>query len=162
VELYVILSPLEHLFRRPEAPVRNAVVRALSKFLFKRSFITLRAGLADSDKGVAEESAKALEMLHFPHAYDPLARIYRESQSPRARVSALRALSKIDSIEAAELLVGVIENDGRDERAAVVDSLRRARGTKFIEVARAQYQRMNPPAQAAVRELLQARGVAIG
>ncbi len=162
VELYVILSPLEHLFRRPEAPVRNAVVRALSKFLFKRSFITLRAGLADSDKSVAEESAKALEMLHFPHAYDPLARIYRESQSPRARVSALRALSKIDSIEAAELLVGVIENDGRDERAAVVDSLRRARGTKFIEVARAQFPRMNPPAQAAVRELLQSRGVAVG
>ena len=74
----------------------------------------------------------------------------------------VQALAKIDSIEAAELLVGVIENDGRDERAAVVDSLRRARGTKFIEVARAQFPRMNPPAQAAVRELLQARGVAIG
>lgn len=162
VELYVILSPIEHLFRRPEAAVRNAVVRALSKFLFKRSFITLRGGLADADKGVAEEAAKALEMLHFPHAFDPLARIYRESQSPRARVSALRALAKIDSIEAAELLVGVIENDGRDERAAVVDSLRRARGTKFIEVARSQLPRMNGPAQAAVRELLQARGVAIG
>ncbi len=160
VELYVILSPLEHLYARPEAPVRNAVVRALSKFLFKRSFITLRAGLSDADKGVAEESAKAIEALHFPHAYDPLARIYRESQSPRARVSALRALSKIDSIEAAELLLNVIENDGKDERAAVIDAVRRGRGTKFVEVARAQLPRMNGPAQAAVRDVLAARGIA--
>ena len=66
--------------------------RALSKFLFKRSFIR-GAGLADSDKSVAEESAKALEMLHFPRVRSA-GPIYRESQSPRARVSALRALSK--------------------------------------------------------------------
>jgi hypothetical protein len=43
VELYSILSPLEHLYRRPEPAIRLVVVRALSRFLFKRTFITLRA-----------------------------------------------------------------------------------------------------------------------
>ena len=48
VELYTILSPpLEHLYRRPEPEVRAAVVRALSRFLYKRTFITLREALAD-------------------------------------------------------------------------------------------------------------------
>jgi hypothetical protein len=49
VELYTILSPLEQMYRRPEQGVRVAVVRALSRFLFKRTFITLRAALTDPD-----------------------------------------------------------------------------------------------------------------
>src|SRR5262249_43359168 len=47
VELYTILSPLEHLFRRPEPQVRAAVVKALSRFLYKRTFISLRDALSD-------------------------------------------------------------------------------------------------------------------
>ena len=87
VELYTILSPLEHLYRRPEPEVRAAVVRALSRFLYKRTFITLREALADPDGTIVQEAAKALEELRFPHAFDPLARIYRESQSPAVRAS---------------------------------------------------------------------------
>ena len=157
VELYSILSPLEHLYRRPEPAIRLVVVRALSRFLFKRTFITLRAALSDPDTSVAEEAARAVEELRFPHAFDPLARIYRESQSARARASALKALAKIDTVEVAEMLLGVIEHDGREERAAALDALKRARGTKFVEVARAQVGRLSGGAQQAVREILQVR-----
>jgi HEAT repeat protein len=159
VELYTILSPLEHLFRRPEPAVRSAVVRALSRFLYKRTFITLRDALADSEPSVVHEAARALEDLRFPHAFDPLARIYREAQSPAVRASAVRALSRIDTFEAAEMLLGVIRHDGSEERAAAVDALRRARGMKFIDLARGSLSELSGPAQVAVREILQARGI---
>lgn len=157
IELYSILSPLEHLCRRPEPAIRVAGMRALSRFLYKRTFITLREGLADADKNVAEEAAHAVEELRFPHAFDPLARIYRESPSGRARASALKALAKIDTVEVAEMLLGVIEHDGKDERVVVVEALKRARGTKFVDVARARMSHLAAPAQQAVREILQVR-----
>jgi tetratricopeptide (TPR) repeat protein len=159
VELYTILSPLEHMFRRPEQPVRVAVVRALSRFLYKRTFITLREALSDADTGVVQEGAKALEELRFPHAFDPLARIYRESQSPLVRSSAVRALSKIDTLEAAEMLLGIIEHDGSEERAAAVEALKRARGGKFVDLVKSGAGGLSRHGQEAVQAVLQARGV---
>jgi tetratricopeptide (TPR) repeat protein len=158
VELYTILSPLEALFRRPETEIRVAVVRALSRFLYKRTFITLREGLGDADASVVHEAAKALEELRFPHAFDPLARIYREAQSSAVRASAVRALARIDTLEAAEMLLGVIEHDGRDERQAAVDALKKARGMKFVDVARAAIPSLLGAARDSVKEILRSRG----
>lgn len=159
VELYTILSPLERLFHRPEPLVRVAVVRALSRFLYKRTFITLRDALSDADPTVVQESAKAVEDLRFPHAFDPLARIYRESQVPSVRASAVRALAHIDTLEAAELLLSIIEHDGRDEQKAAVDSLKKARGMKFIDIAKNALPGLSSEAsKTAVREILRARG----
>lgn len=161
VELYTILSPLEHLFRRPEPDLRVAVVRALSRFLYKRTFITVRDALADPDPRVVKEAARALEELRFPHAFDPLARIYREAQSFDVRGSAVRALARIDTLEAAEMLLGIIQHEGTEERAAVVDALKRARGMKFVDLARASLPELQAPAQAAVREILGSRGASV-
>lgn len=159
VELYTILSPLERLFRRPDPMVRVAVVRALSRFLYKRTFITLRDALGDSEGTVVQESAKAIEDLRFPHAFDPLARIYRESQSPAVRASAVRALAHIDTLEAAELLLSIIEHDGRDEQKAAVETLKKARGMKFVDVARNALPSLGEASKVTVREILRSRGV---
>ena len=158
VELYTILSPLEHLYRRTEPEVRASVVKALSRFLYKRTFITLREALADPDPTIVGEAARALEELRFPHAFDPLARIYRESQSVEVRKSAVRALAKIDTIEAAEMLLGVIQHDGSEERTAAVDALKRARGSRFIDLSRDQLKHLAGPARSAVRAVLESRG----
>lgn len=159
VELYTILSPLERLFRRPDPMVRVAVVRALSRFLYKRTFITLRDALGDSEGTVVQESAKAIEDLRFPHAFDPLARIYRESQSPAVRASAVRALAHIDTLEAAELLLSIIEHDGRDEQKAAVETLKKARGMKFVDIARNALPTLGEASKVTVREILRSRGV---
>jgi hypothetical protein len=162
VELYTILSPLERLFGSPDQRVKIAVIRALSRFLYKRTFITLRDALADGDPTIVHESARALEELRFPHAFDPLARIYREAQATLVRASAVRALAKIDTYEAAEMLLGVIQHDGSEERAAAVEALKRARGLRFVELAKDQLRQLAGPAKSAVREVLQSRGVAVG
>jgi HEAT repeat protein len=160
LELYAILAPLEHLFERPEPMVRQAVVKALARLLYKRTFITLGRALLDPVPAVVKGACQAIEELRFPHAYDSLVRIYRESSVVGVRLSALRALAKIDTLEAAELLLSVIEHEGSDERTAVIELLRRGRGTQFPELARRVLATLSKPSQAAVREVLQARGFA--
>jgi DNA-binding phage protein len=136
LELYAILAPLEHLFARGEPEVRTAVVQALARFLFKRTFITIRAALADADPRVRRAAADAVENLHFPHALDALARIYREAPHDDARAAALRAIARIDTGEAAELMLGVLEHGTTADRGAAVEALRRAPSGKFVRLAK--------------------------
>src|SRR5260370_2244032 len=126
--LYAALSPLEKLFARPEPLIRIAVLKAMQTLTFKRSFITVRAGLSDPELAVVEQATKAVEALHFPHAFDPLARIVRESAQPSARAAALRALARIDTVEAAELLLGVLAHGPSSDRLAALTALQRTAG----------------------------------
>ncbi|HEU4404975.1 MAG TPA: HEAT repeat domain-containing protein [Polyangiaceae bacterium] len=160
LELYGILAPLEALARRPEAEVRAAALKALSRFLYKRTFVTVRAGLADESPEVVRAATSALEQLRFPHAFDPLARVYREATRPEVRHAALRALGRIELVEAAELLVGVLAFGAADDRRVVVQTLKESRGRVFVEVANAALGETNATARGAIREILNARGIA--
>ncbi len=160
LQLYAVLSPLEKLFSRPERNVRIAVLSAMQTLFFKRSFITVRQGLRDGDPTVVEQAAKAVESLYFQHAFDPLSRIVREAPQPAVRASALRALAKVDTQEAAEFLLGILEHGAPADRSAAVDGLKRSRGSRFIEVARSAMHTSVPDVQGALRDVLRARGIA--
>ena len=136
LQLYAVLSPLEKLFRATERPVSVAVLAAMQQLFFKRSFVTVRAGLRDSDPAVVEQASKAVESLYFQHAFDPLSRIVRESPQPQVRASALRALARVDTMEAAEFLLGILEHGAPADRTAALEGLKRSRGARFIELAR--------------------------
>ncbi len=160
LQLYAVLSPLEALFARPERATKIAVLSAMQTLFFKRSFITVRAGLRDGDPGVVDQAAKAVESLYFQHAFDPLSRIVRESSRPDVRAAALKALAKVDTIEAAEFLLGVLEHGAPADRAACVEGLTRSRGARFLELAKAQLHGSAPDVQVALRKILNARGLA--
>lgn len=160
LQLYAVLSPLEKLFTRPERPVKIAVLAAMQQLFFKRSFVTIRTGLRDADPGVVDQAAKAVESLHFQHAFDPLSRIVRESSQANVRASALRALARIDTMEAAEFLLGILEHGAPADRAAALDALKRVRGARFVELARSAIHTTTPEVQAALREVLRQRGIA--
>ena len=160
LQLYAVLSPLEKLFEQPERGVKVAVLSAMQTLFFKRSFITVRAGLRDADPPVVEQAARAVESLYFQHAFDPLARIVRESPQPGVRASALRALARVDTVEAAEFLLGILEHGAPADRSAALEGLKRARGTRFLELAKASLRTSTTEVQAALREVLKARGVA--
>jgi tetratricopeptide (TPR) repeat protein len=159
LQLYAVLSPLEALFRRPERQVKISVLAAMQTLFFKRSFVTVRAGLRDPDPAIVEQAARAVEALYFPHAFDPLARIVRESPQPSVRASALKALARIDTVEAAEFLLGVLEHGAPADRAAALDGLRKARGSRFVELARAQLPGSQGELQTALRDVLRGRGL---
>jgi hypothetical protein len=160
LQLYAVLSPLEKLFQRPERAVKMAVLAAMQALLFKRSFLTVRAGLRDPDPQIVEQAARAVESLYFSHAFDPLARIVREAQEPRVRASALRALARVDTVEAAEFLIGVLDHGAPLDRAAALAELKGSRGSRFLEVANAALATSGPALQTALLDVLRARGVA--
>ncbi len=120
----------------------------------------MRAGLRDADPAVVEQAAKAVESLYFQHAFDPLSRIVREAPQPQVRASALRALARVDTIEAAEFLFGVLEHGAPAGRIAALDGLKRSRGTRFVELARAAMHTTTPAVQGALRDVLRSRGIA--
>ena len=160
LQLYAVLSPLEKLFTRAERPVKVAVLAAMQQLFFKRSFVTVRTGLRDSDPAVVEQASKAVESLYFQHAFDPLSRIVRESPQPQVRASALRALARVDTMEAAEFLLGILEHGAPADRVAALDGLKRSRGARFIELARTAMHTTAPEVQTALRDVLRSRGIA--
>ena len=138
--------------------VRLAVVGALERFMYKRTFVTVRAALTDSDTSTKQKAYQTVEALRFPHAFDPLARIFRESNDSGARTAALKAIARIDTREAAELLLGVFQHEGQAERHAAGEALKRARGGTFLEVARSEVHRLDDRVKGALREIFQSRG----
>ncbi len=160
LQLYAVLSPLEKLFTRAERPVKVAVLAAMQQLFFKRSFVTVRTGLRDADPAVVEQASKAVESLYFQHAFDPLSRIVRESAQPQVRASALRALARVDTMEAAEFLLGILEHGAPADRVAALDGLKRSRGARFIELARSAMHTTAPEVQAALKDVLRSRGIA--
>lgn len=159
LQLYAVLSPLEHLFTRKERRVKVAVLQSLQTLYFKRSFVTVRAALRDPDSQVVEQACKAVEALYFQHAVDPLSRILRESPEPAPRASALRALARIDTLEAAEIMLGVLEHGAPADRLAALAALKSTRGSKFAELARDSLQGAKDPLRGSLQEVLVARGL---
>jgi len=119
VEIYASLAPLETMYDHEDGRVREAVLRAVRQLFFKRSFILVMRGLKDEDDGVTKQALAAVAALHFGHAFDPLARIYRESSDATIRRTALESIGKIQSVDAAELLIDVLRHGDKVERDLV-------------------------------------------
>ncbi len=154
---YAVLSPLEKLFSDPERRVKIAVLDALRTLFYKRSFVTVRLALQDPDTAVVQGATRTLKALQFPHAFDPLARIYREAASANVRAAALQALSQIDTPEAAELLLGVLEHGAPTDRVVAVSALKNASGVKFQDLAREAMSRVPVALRKSLTEILTSR-----
>jgi hypothetical protein len=158
LQIYNVLSPLETMFRTQEQSVKVAVITAMGTLFFKRAFVVVREALRSPDQALTEAASTAIEALCFPHAFDPLTRIVREESAPRARAAAIRAIARIDTKEAAEYLLQLMTHGDDEESAAAVEALSRCRGAKFLELARSEGATLGPRAQAAVKQVAQARG----
>jgi tetratricopeptide (TPR) repeat protein len=161
MQLYAVLSPLEALFENAQRSTKIAVLSAMKQLYFKRTFVTVREGLRDHDALVVEHAAKVVESLYFHHAFDPLARIVREAPQPAVRASALRALARIDTVEAAEFLLGVLEHGAPTDRSAALEGLKRTRGGRFAELARSALPSARPEVQAVLRQWLNDRSISV-
>nr|WP_263429696.1 MULTISPECIES: HEAT repeat domain-containing protein [Nannocystis] len=74
---------------------------------FKRSFGLVSQALRDPSPGVRKAAAASVERLVFPHAFEPLRRIFEARDLPdpeAARKAALTAIGKIGSVEALDFL----------------------------------------------------------
>ncbi len=126
VETYAVLGPLEAMLSHDDARVRAAVLRGVKVLYFKRSFIAIARGLADPVPDVRKEAIAAVAALHFPHAFDPLSRIHRESEDADIRRAALSSIGQISTVEALELLIDVLRNGEPQEKTIAREMLARA------------------------------------
>ena len=152
LQSYAALSPLEKLYESPEPMIRVAAVKALRYLYFKRSFVIVRKALADADPTVREAALTAIGGLHFPHAFNPLARIYRESNDPRVRAKALESIGKIQTVEAGEFLVMVLRQESGALRDAAQAALSQLDSAELLPILR-QHHEIETNAQ--VRETLE-------
>jgi len=159
LQLYGVLSPLEKLFEDPEPEVKVAVLTGMQTLFFKRTFVTMRAALRDTAPTVIERACTTIEALCFPHAFDPLVRILREAKHERAKASAIAALTRIDTQEASEFMLSVLEHGSPAERTAALNALKRTRGMRFSEIARSMLPISSAALQEPLREILRARGI---
>jgi len=158
VRIYPALAPLEKLFKDPDQAVRVAVLRAMRALVFKRAFVTVRTGLRDENPAVVDQAARALEAWDLPQAFDPLARIVGESPNPAVRAAALKALARIDTIEAAEFLLTVLETGFSSDRSAAAEALKISAGAKFVEAATRALPSSSDGLKAILRDVMGARG----
>lgn len=126
VETYAVLAPLEKMLDHGHPSVRAAVLNAVRTLFFKRSFVSIRGGLADDAPEVRAAAIAAVQALHFGHVFDPLLRIYRETDDPDIRRAALHSLGQISSVEAIEVLIDVLRSGIPAERTIARECLVRA------------------------------------
>jgi hypothetical protein len=151
LQSYAALNPLEKLFAHAEANVRKAAVRALRFLYFKRSFVIVRKALSDPDPEVRKAALVAIGGLHFPHAFNPLARIYREASELQVRSSALESIGKIQTVEAGEFLVMVLRQEEGPLRDAARAALASIDNADVIPILRQHHEVESNPG---VREIL--------
>lgn len=108
IKAYPVIAALENLYDAPETGTREAVAGAMGNLRFKRSFGLIGKALRDDAGAVREAASNAVARLVFPHAFEPLRRIFEARDLPdadRGRASALRAIGKINTVESLEFLV---------------------------------------------------------
>jgi hypothetical protein len=158
LQSYAALSPLEKLYTATEPAVRREAVHALRHLFFKRSFVILRKALADADAQVREAALVALGGLNFPHAFNPLARIYREATDPRVRTAALQSIGKIQTVEAGEFLVMVLRQESGHLREAAHAALAQLDNPDVLPILRQHHEiETNPQVRETLGQLLQRR-----
>ncbi len=155
LQSYAALSPLEKLFASPDPLIRRAAVRALRFLYFKRSFVIVRKALNDGDAQVREAALVAIAGLHFPHAFNPLARIYRESNDARVRGAALQSIGKIQTVEAGEFLVMVLRQETGNLRDVAHTALSQMDNADVLPILRQHHEiETNPQVRESLGELL--------
>ena len=107
IRAYPVLAALEALHRKGDPALREAVAAAMGSLRFKRSFSLVSTALRDPVPGVRKAAANSVRTLIFPHAFEPLRRIFEARDLPdpeSAREAALHAIGKIGSVEALDFL----------------------------------------------------------
>lgn len=159
LQSYAALTPLERLYGHEDPRVRQAAVEALKFLYFKRSFVIIRKALQDPHSGVREAAIRALGGLHFPHAFNPLANIYRESSDPKVHAAALESIGKIQTIEAGEFLIMVLRQEEGDLRQVAKQALSSLDNADIFPILRHYYEiETTPDLRIILAELLR-RGV---
>lgn len=159
IQLYPVIAAFEKLLTHPAPRVRDEAIKELVNFRFKRTFQSIRLALDDPEASVAQRAATTISKMRFPHAIEPLGRLYREARIPAARKNAIKALAEIDHVEAAEMLLSILSFGTSEDRAAATEALKESRKKAFPQVARLAKADLDPATRQLVSAIFQQRAL---
>jgi hypothetical protein len=154
LQAYAALRPLERLHLHAHPEVRRGVMRALGHLFFKRSFQLINRGLRDESSGVRQAALDSMAMLHFPHSFDPLVRIFREHEDSRVKEVALESLGKIASLEAGEFLLEVLRYEADPLRNLARRLLAQFDNPDILPILRKHLELESGPARASLEQIV--------
>jgi hypothetical protein len=158
IRAYPVIAALERIYARGDAATKREVARAMGSLRFKRSFALLWDALQSGDAGVRIDAREAVKGLFFPHAFDRLRRIYEARDLPdveATRVAALKAIGRINTIEALEFLTDRLregEQPYAEHAAIAVGELTNA---DLVPYLRQQVELVPPPFRARLDDAAQ-------
>ena len=117
IRAYPVIAALERLYDTGTVEVRREVAHALGALRFKRSFSTLARALRSDDAEIRKRAADAISSLFFPHAFDRLRRVFEARDLPDARdarLAAVRAIGRINTVEALDFLCDRLREGDED------------------------------------------------
>lgn len=141
IRAYPVIAALEKLFVAPDPSVREAVAGAMGSLRFKRSFSLVGRALRDDEARVREAAAASTTRLVFPHAFEPLRRIFTARDLPdpeKAKVAALRAIGKINTVEAVEFLCDRLREGDKTYVDLALHALRELTNSELLPFLRHQ------------------------
>jgi HEAT repeat protein len=159
LQAYAALRPLERLYEHPREEVRYGVMRALKNLYFKRTFQLINKGLRDGSKKVRDGALEAMAQLHFPHAFDPLTRIFREHDEGRVKETALRSLGRIASLESGEFLVEVLRYEADPLRGVARELLAQFDNPDVLPILKKHLELESGNTRQALEQIVRALGV---
>jgi hypothetical protein len=160
LQAYAALRPLERLSMHPHLEVRRGVMRALKNLYFKRTFLMINRGLRDDASTVRQAALESMAALHFPHAFDPLTRIFREHDDVRVKETALESLGRIATLEAGEFLVEVLRYEVEPLRQVARRLLASFDNPDIFPILRKHLEmEASGPARAALEQIVRSVGV---
>jgi hypothetical protein len=153
---YASLRPLERLYETGDSEVRRSVMLSLSQLCFKRSFQLVRKGLRDDTKTVREAALWALGSLHFPHAVDPLIRIFREHADQATKEAVLESLGKVGDLGAGEFLLEVLRHEPAPFSDFAQSQLMKCKSPEILPLLRKSYEMESGHTRAMLEVILRA------
>jgi HEAT repeats len=154
LQAYAALRPLERLHDHPHAEVRRGVMRALGHLFFKRSFQLINRGLRDEAAPVRDAALSSMAMLHFPHSFDPLVRIFREHEDQKVKEAALESLGKMASLEAGEFLLEVLRYEADPLRNVARRQLAQFENPDILPILRKHLELESGPARVSLEQIV--------
>ena len=158
LQAYPALRPLERLYGHAHPLVRRGVMKALKHLYFKRTFLLIARGLRDESKEVREAALEAVAALHFPSAFDPLTRIFREHEDRHIKATALESLGRISTLEAGEFLLEVMRFEPEPLRDVARRLLAQFDNQDIFPILRRQLELESGPARAQLEAILRSGG----
>jgi hypothetical protein len=159
LQAYAALRPLERLYEHAREEVRHGVMRALKHLYFKRTFQLINKGLRDESRKVRDGALEAMTALHFPHAFDPLTRIFREHDEAKVKEVALRSIGRIASLEAGEFLVEVLRYEAEPLRGVARELLAQFDNPDVLPILKKHLELESGQARQSLEQIVRALGV---